>query len=159
MSAIAIREARSPIEIERAFAIRRRVFVEEQGVGAALEFDARDGRARHLLACVDGAPAGTLRLRLLEAGSVAKIERVAVLAAWRRRQVGRALMLAALDLARAQGAREVRLHAQTAVQAFYAGLGFAAVGNVFEEDGIPHIEMRLPSAVVAATDPAKMGGR
>jgi predicted GNAT family N-acyltransferase len=157
VSAVTIREARSPADIERAFAIRRCVFVEEQGIDAALEFDARDGQARHLLACVDGAPAGTLRIRLLEGGRVAKIERVAVLAAHRRQRVGHALIADALELVRVQGVLEVRLHAQTAVQAFYAGLGFAAVGNVFEEDGISHIAMRLPLAAVAQA--AKVGRR
>jgi hypothetical protein len=70
MPVIAVTEPRSPAGIERAFAIRRCVFVEEQGVDEALEFDALDAEARHLLATVDGAPAGTLRIRLLEgAGS------------------------------------------------------------------------------------------
>lgn len=146
MPAIAVCEPESPAEIERARAIRRRVFVVEQGIGEALEFDARDDEARHLLASVDGEPAGTLRIRLLEGGRVAKIERVAVLPAQRRHRVGRALMVAALDLARARGASEARVHAQTVVTAFYAGLGFVATGAVFEEDGIPHIAMRLPLA-------------
>jgi predicted GNAT family N-acyltransferase len=144
MPAIAITEPRSPAEIERARAIRRRVFVEEQGIGEALEFDGLDDQARHLLASVDGEPAGTLRVRLLERGRIAKIERVAVLAGQRRHRVGRALMVAALDLARAQGVREARVHAQTVIQAFYAGLGFVAIGGEFEEDGIAHIEMRMP---------------
>jgi predicted GNAT family N-acyltransferase len=154
MPVIDVTEPRSPAGIERAFAIRRRVFVEEQGVGGALEFDARDAEARHLLATVDGEPAGTLRIRLLEGGRVAKIERVAVLAAQRRHRVGRALMVAALDLARAQGALEARVHAQTVVQGFYAGLGFVAIGGVFEEDGIAHIEMRMP---LAAGVPGRSG--
>jgi predicted GNAT family N-acyltransferase len=144
MPAIAICELRSPAEIERAFAIRRRVFVEEQGVSELLEFDGFDGEACHLLASVDGEPAGTLRIRLLEGGRVAKIERVAVLVAQRRHRVGHALLVAALDLVRAQGASEARVHAQTVVQAFYAGLGFVAVGREFEEDGIAHIAMRMP---------------
>jgi predicted GNAT family N-acyltransferase len=146
MAAIVISEPVSPAEIGRAFAVRRRVFVDEQGIGEALEFDARDDEARHLLASVDGEPAGTLRIRLLEGGRVAKIERVAVLAAQRRHRIGRALMTAALDLARAQGAGEAMVHAQTAVEAFYAGLGFVATGAAFEEDGIPHVAMRLPLA-------------
>jgi predicted GNAT family N-acyltransferase len=146
MPAIVVREARSPAEIERAFAIRRRVFVEEQGVGEVCEFDGRDDEARHLLASVDGAPAGTLRIRLLEDGRVAKIERVAVLTAQRRHRVGHALLVAALDLVRAQGVREAKVHAQTVVQKFYAGLGFVATGDEFEEDGIAHIAMRLPLA-------------
>jgi ElaA protein len=144
MPAIAIRELRSAAEFERALAIRLAVFVEEQGVSLAQEIDGLDDQARHLLASVDGAPAGTLRIRLLDDGRAAKIERVAVLAERRDCRIGQALMEAALDLVRAQGVREVRLHAQTAVQGFYARLGFAAVGDVFVEDGIDHIAMILP---------------
>jgi predicted GNAT family N-acyltransferase len=146
MPAIAICEPRSPAEIERAFAIRRRVFVEEQGVSELLEFDGLDGEARHLLASVDGVPAGTLRIRMIEGSRVGKIERVAVLAAQRRHRVGNALLVAALDLVHAQGASEARVHAQTVVQAFYAGLGFVAVGSEFEEDGIAHVAMRMSLA-------------
>lgn len=149
MPAIAITEPRSPAEIERAFAIRRRVFVEEQAIAEVLEFDALDEEAFHLLAFVAGEPAGTLRIRLLEAGRVAKIERVAVLAAQRRHRVGQALMAAALDLARGAGACEARVHAQSVVQGFYAGFGFVAIGREFEEDGIPHIAMRLPLAAAS----------
>jgi ElaA protein len=144
MPAIAIRELRSAAEFERALAIRLAVFVEEQGVSLAQEIDGLDDQARHLLASVDGVPAGTLRIRLLDDGRVAKIERVAVLAERRDCRIGQALMEAALDLVRAQGVREVRLHAQTVVQGFYARLGFAAVGDVFVEDGIDHIAMILP---------------
>jgi predicted GNAT family N-acyltransferase len=154
MPAIAVHELRSPADLERAFVIRRRVFVSEQGIGEALEFDGLDDEACHLLASVDGEPAGTLRIRLLQGGRVVKIERVAVLAAQRRHRVGRALMAAALDLARAQGAGEARVHAQTDVEAFYAGLGFVASGGVFDEDGIPHIAMRMPLAADTVVEPA-----
>ena len=80
MAAMVIQEVRTAAGMGRAFAIRRRVFVEEQGIAEALEFDGLDPAARHLLAVVDGAPAGTLRIRLIEQGRTAKIERVAVLA-------------------------------------------------------------------------------
>jgi predicted GNAT family N-acyltransferase len=142
MSHIAIREVRSAAGLEEALAIRCQVFVAEQGVREALEIDGLDGAARHLLALWEDRPVGTLRLRWLDRGRVAKIERVAVLAAARGQKVGQALMGAALDLARAQGAGEARLHAQTTVQAFYARLGFTAFGPEFEEDGILHIAMR-----------------
>jgi predicted GNAT family N-acyltransferase len=142
MSHIAIREVRSAAGLEEALAIRCQVFVAEQGVREALEIDGLDGAARHLLALWEDRPVGTLRLRWLDRGRVAKIERVAVLAAARGQKVGQALMGAALDLARAQGAGEARLHAQVTVQAFYARLGFTAFGPEFEEDGILHIVMR-----------------
>jgi predicted GNAT family N-acyltransferase len=143
MHAIAIREIRSPAEIEQALAIRRTVFIEEQGVSEALEFDGLDQEARHLLASVDGEPSGTLRIRLVERGRVAKIERVAVLAHCRHLGIGRMLMARALEIARSQAVDEVRLHAQTVVKQFYARLGFVATGAEFEEDGIAHIAMLL----------------
>lgn len=65
-----------------------------------------------------------------------------MLAAVRGQKVGQALMGAALDLARAEGAGEARLHAQITVRAFYARVGFTAFGPEFEEDGILHIAMR-----------------
>ncbi len=37
----------------------------------------------------------------------------------------------------------MKLHAQTHALGFYARLGFAAFGDVFDEDGIPHKAMRL----------------
>jgi predicted GNAT family N-acyltransferase len=137
-----IREVRSAAELEQAQAIRCQVFVAEQGVAEALEIDGRDATARHLLALRDGRPLGTLRVRWLDGGRTAKIERVAVLASARGQKVGQALIGAALDLARAEGAGEARLNAQIAVQAFYARLGFVAFGPEFEEDGILHIAMR-----------------
>ena len=143
MAAIVISEARSEDQRARAFAIRREVFVVEQGISEALEFDGLDATACHLLAYRHGEPVGSLRLRFMEDGRVAKIERVAVRAAARRHKVGQALLQAALALARAAGASEARLHAQCTVQGFYARLGFAACGPMFVEDGILHVAMRV----------------
>jgi ElaA protein len=144
LTGLEIVEVRSAAQLEQALAIRRAVFVLEQGVSLALEIDGRDDEARHLLARRAGAPIGTLRVRRLEGGRVAKIERVAVLAGERRGGVGLALLGAALSLAEVGGAREARLHAQAVAQTFYAKLGFVASGPSFDEDGILHIAMRRP---------------
>jgi predicted GNAT family N-acyltransferase len=140
---IEIIEVRSGAQLEQALAIRCAVFVDEQGVSEALEIDGRDREARHLLALQDGVPVGTLRLRRVEEGRGAKIERVAVLPPARGAKVGRALVEAALVLARAAGAEAATLHAQTTVQEFYARLGFVAFGPEFIKDGIWHVAMRL----------------
>jgi predicted GNAT family N-acyltransferase len=144
MPEIAILEVRSRAQLEQAWAIRLAVFVEEQGVSEALEIDGRDDQAQHLLALQGGEPVGTLRLRWVDDGRVAKIERVAVLPRARGAHVGRALVEAALAAARAAGADAARLHAQTGAQRFYARLGFVAFGPEFVEDGILHVAMRLP---------------
>jgi ElaA protein len=138
ISKIEIIDVRSRDLLEQALAFVA-VFVHEQGVTEALEIDGRDGDARHLLALRAGVPIGTLRVRWLEVGRVAKIERVAVLAWERRGGVGLALLDAALAFAEVGGAQEARLHAQTIAQAFYAKRGFVAFGPTFEEDGIAHV--------------------
>jgi predicted GNAT family N-acyltransferase len=149
---IEIVEVRSRERLEQAFAIRRAVFVQEQGVDEALEIDGRDDEAQHLLALQQGDPVGTLRLHWVDHGRIAKIERVAVLPRARAAKVGRGLVEAALALSRAAGAEAAKLHAQTTVQGFYTKLGFVAFGPEFIEDGIPHVAMRLSFGRDAAGD-------
>jgi len=119
-------------------AVRRAVFVEEQGVPEDLEIDEHDPDSLHFLALAPRAlPVGTARL--LPSG---RIGRVAVLAPWRRRGVGRTLMKTALAAASARGDAELLLHAQEHSIPFYESLGFIGVGPMFDEAGIPHREMR-----------------
>lgn len=143
MPSVTLVEATSASERARAFDVRRRVFVGEQGIGESLEFDGFDAEASHLLALSDGEAVGTLRLRLIDGGGTAKIERVAVVADARGSRIGFRLVQAALDMARAAGAASALLHAQSGARGFYARLGFEAFGPEFVEDGIPHIAMHL----------------
>lgn len=137
---IEIREA-DPCERSQAFAVRRRVFVTEQGVPHDLEFDAFDDHARHLVLVEHGRVLGTLRMRWLGDGRTVKIERVAVVEQARGRGLGRLLMRRGLKQALADGAERVLVHAQVRVRSFYKSLGFEGHGQVFEEDGILHIAM------------------
>jgi len=120
-------------------AVRRVVFMEEQGVSAELEWDGLDADARHLLA-LDGAGNAIGTARLLPDGHIG---RMAVLKPWRGHGVGTALLRAALELARAQGWPAVELSAQTHAIAFYARHGFTPYGEEFMDAGIPHRQMRL----------------
>jgi predicted GNAT family N-acyltransferase len=72
---------------------------------------------------------------------VAKIGRMAVAKSMRGSRVGRSVLEALMQAARAQGQHEVVLHAQTSAAPFYARSGFVQRGPVFEEAGIPHVEM------------------
>lgn len=123
-----------------AFAIREAVFVDEQEIDKSLEFDGLDDDCEHLLAALDGKPVGTLRLRQIDR-RVSKIERVAVLKEARGLKIGAALVEAAVARLREQGACRAKLHAQTYALEFYAKLGFAAYGEIFDEDGIAHRAM------------------
>ena len=123
-------------------AIRRHVFIEEQGVPESLEWDGLDPGAVHFLAVsTSGAAIGTVRL-VRDAAEGLHLGRMAVLDPWRRQGVGSALLYAALDWARAEGVVLVRLNAQLAAQAFYMRAGFVAVGEVFDDAGIPHRAMQ-----------------
>src|SRR5687767_6340742 len=96
MTRVAIRAFRGAAPGE-ARELRRRVFVEEQGVAPAEEWDAHDDDAAetlHFVAHAGGTALGCARLRRADDGA-AKIERVAVLREARREGIGRALMEAA----------------------------------------------------------------
>jgi predicted GNAT family N-acyltransferase len=129
------------MELEKAFAIRMRVFVKEQGVPAEIELDRDDKRAIHFLANSAGKAIGTARVVVRH--SNAKIGRMAVLTNYRRKGVGMQLLKRAVSAARNLHARKIYLHAQVAVIGFYDRLGFRAVGPVFDEAGIPHRKMIL----------------
>ena len=118
--------------------VRKAVFIDEQGVPEALEWDGRDADAWHLLAeDADGRPIGTVRL--LDDG---RIGRMAVLSSWRGRGVGRALLDEVLRLARRQGMMSVYLDAQVTAIRFYQRRGFCAYGEIFPDAGIPHRRMK-----------------
>lgn len=119
--------------------VRRSVFIEEQKVPEALEWDDMDERSYHVLALDrEGAPIGTGRL-LLDG----HIGRMAVLKPWRGRGVGSAILRALLDLAQKERHETVRLNAQTHALAFYRKHGFKAFGSEFMEAGIPHRAMKI----------------
>jgi YbgC/YbaW family acyl-CoA thioester hydrolase len=125
----------------QAQAIRQAVFVDEQGIPAALERDAADADALHALALNRlGQPVGTGRL-LAHTPGVGRIGRMAVLPVLRGAGIGAALLQALTDAARARGDRELQLHAQAGAVGFYRRLGYQPVGQPFEEAGIPHQAM------------------
>lgn len=128
-------------DLVTCLAIRRVVFIEEQGVSLADEVDGRDAEAEHLLALLDGEPVGTARM--LVDGDTGKIGRVAVLAPARGRGIGAALIRAAVVQLREHGLRTATLGAQVQAIGFYEALGFAAVGPVYDDAGIPHRDMTL----------------
>jgi YbgC/YbaW family acyl-CoA thioester hydrolase len=126
---------------QEAGAIRTQVFVEEQKIPADMEWDAADAGCVHAVAYNRfGAPLATGRL-LEHVPGVAKIGRMAVLSSMRGSRVGRAVLDALMQAARERGDREALLHAQMSAAPFYLRAGFQTRGPVFEEAGIPHVEM------------------
>lgn len=122
-------------------AIRTTVFVGEQGVPPEIEIDGRDPGCAHVVAESDsGEAVGTGRLM-----PDGRIGRMAVLAAWRGRGVGAAMLEALVAEAKRRGFRETCLHAQAHAKEFYARHGFVVEGEEYLEAGIPHVLMRAPT--------------
>lgn len=129
-------------DIATCRALRRTVFIEEQGVSEADEVDDQDEAAIHLLAMQEGRALGSARLLVL--GETGKIGRVCVLRDGRGQGIGAALIRAAVARLRLEpGVQKAKLGAQTHALGFYAGLGFAAVGEVYMDAGIAHQDMVL----------------
>jgi YbgC/YbaW family acyl-CoA thioester hydrolase len=124
-----------------ASALRLEVFVQEQQIPLALEQDAEDDRALHVLVRNRiGAPVATGRL-LRTGPKVSRIGRVAVKRSLRGTGVGQVALQALVSAAKDRGDLEVMLHAQASATRFYLAQGFKAVGESFKEAGIDHIEM------------------
>ncbi|WP_353942042.1 GNAT family N-acetyltransferase [Streptomyces sp. HUAS MG91] len=146
-----LRVAESETDRAACFAVRRDVFVTEQGVPQELEYDAYDTDAVHVLAVrEDGTALGTGRLLTGEAAAVKNggaedvgaLGRLAVAKAARGLGVGAALVGAIEDAARDRGLSAVDLHAQTHALGFYERLGYEVYGPEFPDAGIPHRAMR-----------------
>ncbi len=126
-------------DLEKAFAIRRQVFVVEQNCPPELEWEHED-ESVHFLATFDGTPAGAARWRKTDKGY--KLERFAVLKQFRGMGVGQELVKAVLaDLP--ADADYIYLHAQIQAMGVYEKAGFKPTGPEFEEAGIRHYKMVL----------------
>jgi len=126
-----------PNDLEKAFAIRYEVFVDEQNCPLDLEVEGNE-LSMHFLATVDGQPAGAARWRKTDKGI--KLERFAVLQKYRGLGVGQALVNAVLeDLPKEN--TYIYLHSQSHATGLYDKLGFEKVGDEFEEAGMKHFKM------------------
>ncbi len=139
---IKVNVIQSQQDLEQAFSIRRRVFIDEQQVPPEDEFDENDTLTAdcvHVLAEADGEAAGTGRMR--RSDTYGKLERICMLPHYRGRGIGQAVIGALEREAAAKGLEAVKLHGQTHAEGFYQKLGYETVSDVFMEDGIPHIVM------------------
>ena len=129
-------------EFEKAFNIRRKVFIEEQNVPFEEEKDGLDEEAEHFLLYVGKKTAATCRLRILD--KTAKIERVACLKEYRGLKLGKIIMEYLMDYIKNQSDAVIMvLGAQCSVVGFYEKLGFIAEGDIFLDAGIKHRLMKL----------------
>ncbi|MEZ4804128.1 MAG: GNAT family N-acetyltransferase [Bacteroidia bacterium] len=137
---IEVRKIKLKEDLEAAFAVRHRVFVVEQEVDPAEEYDEDDEKCTHFLATANGIVCGTARWRFKSKG-VIKLERFAVDKEYRSLGIGAALVRAIVkDL---PYNKQVIMHAQLHAIPFYEQLGFKCFGPQFEEAGIQHFAMEM----------------
>jgi predicted GNAT family N-acyltransferase len=138
-------------EYRQCAAIRHRVFVEEQHVDSSIESDGLDATCVHLAATIIDAQDGGRKIvgtcRLHEFTPFVKLERVAVLAAYRNCGIGSRLNAAAIRLAVDRWPHHLPVvHAQISAQRFYEKIaaGLVAVSDcVFLDANIEHRTMIL----------------
>ena len=129
-------------ELYALLKLRSEVFVVEQNC-VFLDQDDKDQKCHHLLLYSGDELVGYSRL--VPAGlsyPEMAIGRVITSASARGKGYGRVLMELSIDYChKLFGVGDIRLGAQTYALGFYASLGFVADGEVYDEDGIEHIEM------------------
>jgi len=118
--------------------IRTTVFINEQNVPVELEWDEFDNDSTHILAYYDNKAVGTARL--LADGHIG---RMAVLKAYRNRNIGKKMLKYLLELAKNTSNNKIQLSAQEHAVGFYKKQGFNITSDVYMDAGIPHYDMEF----------------
>jgi predicted GNAT family N-acyltransferase len=130
----------TPQQYEDALSVRMAVFVVEQQIPREEEIDGYEDAAIHAVGYEGGVPIAAGRLVLMD--GYGKVGRMSVLKEHRGRGIG-ALVLTALEReAASRGLPEARLSAQLTARGFYERAGYTAYGDVYDDVGIPHIDMK-----------------
>ena len=127
-------------QLEEAFAIRKKVFVEEQNVSLEEEIDQYEEDAAHFLLYDDqDQPIGAGRFRVID--EIGKVERICILSEQRGTGAGKHIMESIETYAHENGIHKLKLNAQTHAISFYEKLGYEIVSEEFLDAGIPHRTM------------------
>ncbi|MBS4177375.1 GNAT family N-acetyltransferase [Lederbergia citrea] len=127
-------------QLQDAFTIRKKVFVEEQHVPYELEIDEFEDDAAHFVIYDEDQPIGAGRFRFIDGNG--KVERICILPAFRGTGAGKRMMNAIEDYAHASEINVLKLNAQTSAIPFYEKLGYHIVSDEFMDAGIPHKTMK-----------------
>ncbi|PAV26740.1 GNAT family N-acetyltransferase [Tamilnaduibacter salinus] len=134
--------------------IRERVFIKEQSVPPALEWDDTDEIADHFVGVTpDNTPVAVARLipPIAGRGGYASIGRMAVLREHRGNGHAQALLRHLMAIA-GESADQLILSAQEQAIPFYQRSGFHVCSDTYDDAGIPHKDMRClaPEAILQA---------
>jgi predicted GNAT family N-acyltransferase len=141
MSKFSYKLVTGDVELQEAFEVRRQVFVWEQSISEDLVFDGHDKEALHMVVKDGQKVIGSARVQFLT-DNQAKLERMAILKHYRRKGIGREMLLFLDTVWKDKQVQQVIIHAQLEVVPFYKLYGFDELGLPFREAGIKHIKMR-----------------
>ncbi len=136
-----VRFASTSEDRDAAFALRRAVFEQEQNIPRPLDRDALDSSADHVVAFEGGRCVGTGRIVRLD-HRTCQVGRQATAPSHRGQGVGAAVLEHLERMARLRGVAELKVHAQLPAEPFYRNRGFVREGEVFQDQGVPHVLMR-----------------
>lgn len=134
-----IQQVTTEEQLEDAYKVRRKVFVDEQQVSEEEEIDQFEDDASHIVLYDNNEPIGAARVRILD--EIGKLERICVLQSSRKKGAGKILVTKLEEIAQSQGATKLKLNAQTHAIPFYQRLGYEVVSDTFLDAGIPHVTM------------------
>ena len=150
MPDIECRPVQNRAELRASFALRKKVFVEEQQLFSRTDRDRHDAHAIHIIALCSGSIVGTVRVHRQKAG-VWLGSRLAVLKQFRGR-AGKLLIQKAVEIVRKNGARQFRAHIQLRNVPLFRRLGWSPDGPVFSYHGQQHQTMEAFSSKQADSD-------
>ena len=127
-------------DLALVFSVRKKVFVEEQGVPEHVELDDLDATSIHFIVKDQEDAIGTARLRKVEE-TIGKVERVCVLEEYRGKNIGLLIMVKIEEYAKELGITKLKLNAQSYAIPFYEKLQYVVTSPEFLDAGIPHRAM------------------
>lgn len=136
--------ALSTSELYEILKLRIEVFVVEQNC-IYQDIDGKDSKAIHVLGYYNGELAAYCRI--FDAGyyfDETSIGRVIVSPKYRDKKFGHDLMKVAIEAVEANfNKKQITISAQMYLQKFYESHGFVKTSEMYLEDDIPHIQMKI----------------
>lgn len=129
-------------DLNDGFEIRREVFCREVGFSEEFEFDEGDKKALHLVCYEGGEPVCNARI-LQEQPGLWHFGRLRCPKQYRKKGYGKRTVKKAVEKCSELQAKRVILGAKYDKKGFYESLGFTSYGEIFHEEGIPHIMMGM----------------
>ncbi len=130
------------LELYQLLQLRSEVFVVEQNC-VYQDIDSKDEKAIHILGKFEDKI--VVYARIFNAGAYfenASIGRVVISEKYRTQKWGHELMKKAISSIESEiGVQPITISAQLYLKKFYENHGFVQLGEMYLEDGIPHIEM------------------